>query len=273
MKKKAVSCLKVYLKSGGNTKDAPFQNLVTSVFATRELEEKAAWQPLNFMVQRYGVKELKARVLAGTIECRKNPSDPRFPEFRDLVESDMRKITKQDTSSVQVTKKASSADFLAMANMEVNEMNVIQFAEEADDPDSTESLMKSFFGKPAAAQPKPLPIKGIELDDGDQFFKDLETASAIEDTTPLSVATLKLLQVKTLCKTVEEELSTFVNDHPKYKVQGNKCKDEVKEQLKLLAACEKNVKAKSMKAGVLKKLLVVAAGVAKRAKQFMMKVQ
>ena len=37
MKKKANACLKVFLKTGGNTKDAMFQDLVTRVYGTKSM--------------------------------------------------------------------------------------------------------------------------------------------------------------------------------------------------------------------------------------------
>ena len=117
MKKKANACLKVFLKAGGNTKDAMFQDLVTRVYGTKSMEEKAVWQPLNYMLTRYGLKELKARVLAGTVERRKNPHDPRFPEFRELLETEARSLVHENSSQVKSSRKTGSNEFLAMANM------------------------------------------------------------------------------------------------------------------------------------------------------------
>lgn len=274
MKKKSLNCLKVYLKTGGNTKDALFQDLVTRVYATKDFEEKSVWQPLNYMLQRYGMKELKARVLAGTIECRKNPHDARFPEFRELLESSSRKITHENTSQVKTSKKATSKDFFALANMDLQDMHAIQFAEEEEEPESTDAVVKSFFGKAPSSVGKGLPFKALQEnnDDDDQFFKDLETASAVEDATPMSVATLKLLQVKTLCQSLQEELTNVGNDNPKHKPTVKNYIAEIKQQLQKMDACEKQIKAKTLKVGVLKKLLIIAAGIAKKTKQWLVKI-
>lgn len=274
MKKKSLTCLKAYLKTGGNTKDALFQDLVTKVYATKAHEEKEVRQPLNYMLQRYGMKELKARVLAGTIDCRKNPYDPRFPEFRELLESSSRKITHENSSQVKTTKKASSKDFYALANMDLQELQTLQFADEDDDPETSDAVVKSCFGKGPGSACKDLPVKDEpEKDgDGDQFFKDLETASAVEDATPMSVATLKFLQVKTICQTLYEDLTQIENDVPKYKTTAKKYKADIKDQMQKLDAGEKHIKAKTLKAGVLKKMLIMAASMAKKTKQWILKI-
>ena len=277
MKKKANACLKVYLKTGGNTKDAMFQDLVTKVYGTKSMEEKAAWQPLNYMLTRYGMKELKARVLAGTIECRKNPHDPRFPEFRELLETEARSIVHENSSQVKSSRKAGASEFLALANMKFDEMQSFQFLQEDAEPEDAASMVKSLFGKNRAPQndPLPLPAKADESSDlnetHDQFFKDLETASALGDSTPMQVAALKLLQVKTLLKSLEEELAELASDKPKVKDTVKKYKGEIKENLQKIAAIEKKVKDKSIKVGVMKKMLLLVAADAKKIKQWIMK--
>lgn len=278
MKKKANHCLKVYLKTGGNTKDVLFQDLVTKVYSSTALQEKNTWQPLNYMLQRYGMKELKARVLAGTIDCRQNPHDSRFPEFRELLESSSRNITQENTTQVKGTRKATSQEFFALANMKMDGMQSIDFASEADVPDTTESLMKSFLGRNNSSPLPSLPTSGkqpkFDADDEgqDQFFKDLETASAVEDATPMSVATLKLLQLKTIFAAMEDELAELGKMKPQHKEAVKKYKSEIKDQCQKIASCEKQLKAKSIKAGVMKKVVVLAAGIAKKTKQWMLKV-
>ena len=278
MKKKANHCLKVYLKTGGNTKDVLFQDLVTKVYSSTALQEKNTWQPLNYMLQRYGMKELKARVLAGTIDCRQNPHDSRFPEFRELLESSSRNITQENTTQVKGTRKATSQEFFALANMKMDGMQSIDFASEAEVPDTTESLMKSFLGRNNSSPLPSLPTSGKqpkfdEDDEGqDQFFKDLETASAVEDATPMSVATLKLLQLKTIFAAMEDELAELGKMKPQHKEAVKKYKSEIKDQCQKIASCEKQLKAKSIKAGVMKKVVVLAAGIAKKTKQWMLKV-
>jgi hypothetical protein len=278
MKKKANHCLKVYLKTGGNTKDVLFQDLVTKVYSSTALQEKNTWQPLNYMLQRYGMKELKARVLAGTIDCRPNPHDPRFPEFKELLESSSRNITQENTTQVKGTRKATSQEFFALANMKLDGMQSIDFASEAEVPDTTESLMKSFLGRNNSSPLPSLPTSGkqpkFDADDEgqDQFFKDLETASAVEDATPMSVATLKLLQLKTIFAAMEDELAELGKMKPQHKEAVKKYKSEIKDQCQKIASCEKQLKAKSIKAGVMKKVVVLAAGIAKKTKQWMLKV-
>ena len=278
MKKKANHCLKVYLKTGGNTKDVLFQDLVTKVYSSTALQEKNTWQPLNYMLQRYGMKELKARVLAGTIDCRPNPHDPRFPEFKELLESSSRNITQENTTQVKGTRKATSQEFFALANMKMDGMQSIDFASEAEVPDTTESLMKSFLGRNNSSPLPSLPTSGkqpkFDADDEgqDQFFKDLETASAVEDATPMSVATLKLLQLKTIFAAMEDELAELGKMKPQHKEAVKKYKSEIKDQCQKIASCEKQLKAKSIKAGVMKKVVVLAAGIAKKTKQWMLKV-
>lgn len=279
MKKKANHCLKVYLKTGGNTKDALFQDLVTKVYSSTALQEKNTWQPLNYMLQRYGMKELKARVLAGTIDCRQNPHDSRFPEFRELLESSSRNITHENTTQVKGTRKATSQEFFALANMNLDGMQSIDFVSEAEVPETTESLMKSFLGKNNSSPLPSLPtsgkqpkLDGTDDESHDQFFKDLETASAVEDATPMSVATLKLLQLKTIFAAMEDELAEMGKMKPQHKEAVKKYKSEIKDQCKKIASCEKQLKAKNIKPGVMKKVVVLAAGIAKKTKQWLLKV-
>lgn len=277
MKKKSNTCLKLYLKTGGNTKHHSYQQHVTSVGHTKELEQKDAWQPLNFMIQRYGAQELKARVLAGTIECRKNPVDPRFPEFRDRVESQARKLVKEDRTGVTHGGKVDTKAFHTLANTAPDQLMALTFGDEEAEPETAESLAKSFLGGKSSKckinvfGSKPSFLDSEDPAEEDQFFKDLETASAMEDTTPLSVAALKLLQVKTICMSLQEEIKLLMTGNPSFKKTGAGHLKVLKDQVSVLEQSEKKIKAKSIKAGVLKKVLILAAGAAKKIKQSLLK--
>ena len=78
--------LKVWISSGCATKGKVYQTHVAKISNITKRGQLDQWQPLAWMSTKYGTRELKARVVAGSIQVRRNPLDPRFPEFLDQSE-------------------------------------------------------------------------------------------------------------------------------------------------------------------------------------------
>ena len=75
--------LKVWISSGCTTKGKVYQTHVAKISNITKRGQLDQWQPLAWMSTKYGTRELKARVVAGSVQVRRNPLDPRFPEFLD----------------------------------------------------------------------------------------------------------------------------------------------------------------------------------------------
>ena len=82
--------LKTYLLGGG-FKDAYFAMSATYTKSTAQ-EEESSFVPWKTALDYYGLSELKARIVSGTLQARKCPRDPRFWEVSKEVS------TKKDTT-------------------------------------------------------------------------------------------------------------------------------------------------------------------------------
>ena len=88
--KKKKKLLKTYLLGGG-FKDAYFAMSATYTKSTAQ-EEESSFVPWKTALDYYGLSELKARIVSGTLQARKCPRDPRFWEVSKEVS------TKKDTT-------------------------------------------------------------------------------------------------------------------------------------------------------------------------------
>ena len=85
--KNSRNLLKVWLQGGLTTNSKIYQESSLRLESTKTRGQAEQWQPLHYILtHKYGPKELKARVQAGTIAIRQNPEDPRFPEFQEVTE-------------------------------------------------------------------------------------------------------------------------------------------------------------------------------------------
>ncbi len=106
-KKKAQCLLKVWLKCGGDCKDALWSQAHTQLTRTSSSSQQASWRPLQYMLTYMGPKELKARVTAGTVLMRASPSDQRFPEFQEVTHSTTETTSKENVKRVEHRSNAS----------------------------------------------------------------------------------------------------------------------------------------------------------------------
>jgi hypothetical protein len=143
-KKMSKTMLKIWISGGCTTKGQVYQNHLTKISDTEHKGSKAIWQPLQMMITKYGVPELKARVDSGSIKVRRNEGDPRFPEFLDVSQYSDSRTTTEKSKDIQAKGKADWSDFNCLANI-ANKRQRLQF-QEGDDTHADESSVQIAFG-------------------------------------------------------------------------------------------------------------------------------
>ena len=146
--KVARNLLKCWLQGGGSTKSANYQKGFSQVAHKVVKGSESKWQPLHFMItQKYGMRELKARVFAGTIGIRACPQDKRFPEFREYTEYELNEISKKVGTSIQNDPaKVEWSDFQALQNLEIQHGQGLQLTRESLHEDPLSLLGRNFGG-------------------------------------------------------------------------------------------------------------------------------
>ena len=93
-----------------------YKRFMQSIKVTKEDTYQTQWISLEKAIQTWGKKELQARVQSGTILMRKNPKDPRFPEFKEEVVT--QKVTVANGRELEYGGKAaaSTSDMLGFFN-------------------------------------------------------------------------------------------------------------------------------------------------------------
>jgi len=134
-KKKARTLLISWLQGGCSSKSTPYMEHMSKYSTSHAKGLKTKWQPLHYMLQvKYGARELKARVLAGTISVRKNPADERFPEFLDVADYETQEAKKEMAKMVQNSAKCSWSDFKVLNDLE-NKNQELRFELPKDEKD------------------------------------------------------------------------------------------------------------------------------------------
>ena len=77
--------LKLFIKSGGTTKNPIWRSCVAQMTNKEEFEKKEKWLTLNEARHKWGDKELKQRVTARTVTCKPDEDDARFPVFQEVT--------------------------------------------------------------------------------------------------------------------------------------------------------------------------------------------
>ena len=234
---KTLTLMKLYLKFG-STKHPAFVNHLVELKQREVFDNKERWQPKA----KFGKAELKSRVEAGTIKCRKSPSDSRFPEFLEVIEETSRSTEKVKAKAMQISGKASWNDFKMLADMEMNEQTKLEFLKE-DDQESNSSgsegsqeFAKSFF----------VPKKNKK----GNALTDFETASALAEVDEIPAAKLKACKKKLMAN-----LKKF-----QHKVKGEALLKDIQACLKNLESLERDTPT-----GVARKVRAKAASTGKMA--------
>ncbi len=151
------SLLKVFIQSGLTTKSPLYQDAFAKVSTKLSTGKTKVWQPLHYMLQhKFGLKELKARVLAGTIAIRACPDDPRFPEFCEVSNWADERTSKETATTIQSHKMqgASWEDFTALQQVELSTGNEITFGARSG---SEDPLALTGWTPPRRPSPSPSP--------------------------------------------------------------------------------------------------------------------
>lgn len=121
-RKNSRTLLKIFVKTGCTTKTDTYQKGLSAVSKIVKKGSSKKWKPLYYLLNTYyGPRELKARVLAGTIAVRPSPRDSRFPEF--CLEEDFEKeeIEKVSSASYKAKVKADWASFKDLQDLDLSQ--------------------------------------------------------------------------------------------------------------------------------------------------------
>ena len=250
MKAKAKGLVKLWLKHG-STKHPAFETHLVELRSTESHVAKEKWVPLETIKQKYGIMELKARCLGGSIKIRKSASDPRFPEFQDLTETKELRTDKMKSKQGRVESECAWADFKALSNMEVQGQVDLEFLSEGSDEEAAAS------GDEVEAQALALnmlePWKEKELESNNKKAQDalasFETASALADEVEPPAGSILKCQKK-----IKKHLQQLAAKSQR------ELKVEIKERIKALDEIKEDTPV-----GVAKKALNAAAATGKRA--------
>jgi hypothetical protein len=150
--------LKVFIQSGLTTKSPLYQDAFAKVSTKLSAGQTKVWQPLHYMLQhKFGLKELKARVLAGTIAIRACPDDPRFPEFCEVSNWADERTSKETATTIQSHKMqgASWEDFTALQQVELSGGSEITFGARGGSEDPL--ALTGWTSSKARPSPSPSP--------------------------------------------------------------------------------------------------------------------
>lgn len=155
-----------------------YKHFMQSIKVVKEDTYQSQWITLEKALQTWGKKELQARVQSGTILMRKNPKDPRFPEFKEEVVS--QKVTVARNRELEYGGKgaASSSEMLGFFNTSHEEVTWDAFEmneDSADDDAENQNFSKMLGLKSKDKLPKGgsgLPTKEDPLETMSQVGKD-----------------------------------------------------------------------------------------------------
>ena len=272
-KKTARNLLKVYIKGGCSTKSEPFQNVMESIKKMKSSGVTTKWKPLHYMLsQMYGVKELKARCLAGTILVRACPDDPRFPEFAEKV--DYSKEETQRVSGVNYKNKA-KADWDSFHSLvKIDESNVGKMVfqrgiqDEDDDPLKALGWKNPKDGASGAFDP-PVPQKRREETHAEstssQCLALLENSNALADKGDDKSLRQAIAKAISSIQQLLGHAAEAKEDDRTDKNRSNKLGMAIGELKKTLKLVEKTAsKSKTLKKSTVKSVIKKAAAVAKK---------
>ena len=189
--------LKIFLKSGGSTKNSLWKENCQGLANSEGFKTEEKWLTLEEALRKWGKNELKARVLAHTIVVRKDNRDPRFPQFQEVAESRTQEVTKFGKATVFGKNDAKLEDLLAMQDHKINHGFALSFGTQEDAEEEDPMAMASSFlrvGRKAAS------AAASAMSESDAMIKAWETASAHADTIPKEA----LNQAKEQCTKLEQ---------------------------------------------------------------------
>ena len=173
-----------------------YKHFMQSIKVSKEATYQSQWITLEKAVQTWGKKELQARVQSGTILMRKNPRDPRFPEFKEEFVS--HKVTVAGNRELEFGGKAtaSSSEMIGFfnANHEDSTWESFEMNEDTGDDAADDQNFSKMLGiKPVNKTPK-------EKDD------PLETMSQVGKDDTKDIILDKAVGIKKALVKMEEKL-------------------------------------------------------------------
>ena len=135
-----------------------YKSFTQKICVTRAKEYESEWISLQKALNVWGKKELHARVQSGSILMRKNPKDPRFPEFKEETVKD--KVLVENNRELAVGGQSSSSvnEMLGFFNADTSNASWEDFTmnNDADDDDDVnqKNMMKLLGIKDGAKKGK-----------------------------------------------------------------------------------------------------------------------
>lgn len=249
-----------------------YQQFYQSVSVSRSSTYEEAWLSLEKALGTWGKTELYERVKAGTIAMRKNPKDPRFPEFRE--EKTTTKVTAEGTRHFTMGGKSQAAvgDMMNFFNQDAGGIEWDGFGFDNQSSSSQDNPMAN-LGKLLGIKPDRAP-KALEDKVKEEDAK-METMSAVGDDDGADEIHSKFLGMKKILVKHESALQSIPAD--KYDEKSSKLGGVILVALgKALAALNEGINNKNkMKKQQAKSVLIAALAAGKKAREFkaMMKCQ
>jgi hypothetical protein len=241
-----------------------YQSFYQSVSVTKSQTYEESWLSMEKALSTWGKNELYERVKSGTIEMRKNPKDPRFPEFREekvtkkVNVDNTRNLTMGGQSQVGVT------DMMAFFNQPGEDMEWDGFALENQSSSSKDNPL-SGLGKMLGIKDKTPKPQGQDKDK--EEMDRIETLSCVGKDDGVSMIQGKFVGMKKTLVKYENALQSIPDD--KQDEKTSKQGSAILQALgKSLAALNDGINNKNLKKGHAKTVLATALAVVKKAKAF-----
>jgi hypothetical protein len=176
---KSRACLKVYLKTG-TTKSTEHKTMIGEYMNINIKEQSNEWKNMQEAIAIWGQSELQARVLSGSIICRKNPDDPRYPQFLQKSEKDTERTVHQKGHREESKSLSAKDEFLKMSTMG-NHGSMLSFEDTQESTeDDPSALARGFLQKKGKSAGPAHDLESMTAA-SDNYIEQFETASALAD--------------------------------------------------------------------------------------------
>ena len=210
--------LKVWIQSGATTKNPVCQDAFLNISSKHEKGKTEVWQPLHYMLNhKFGMRELKARVISGSIEIRANPHDHRFPEFCEVTEYSKKSVSKK--TSIHIKSKGEAISWNDFDQLQKMELEIGQDVRFANGPVPEQENPLALTGWSASrGLPVPSPTRSKESAthsiSGAQSASSMILATMANSESPASKKSTKEMKMGLLkCKGAVESLMNNLEEH------------------------------------------------------------
>ena len=243
-----------------------YKSFMQKICVTRAKEYESEWISLQKALNVWGKKELYARVQSGSILMRKNPKDPRFPEFKEETVKD--KVLVENNRELALGGQSSSSvtEMMGFFNADTSNASWDDFSmnnEASEDDDMNQKNMMKLLGIKDSAK------KG--KGDDDQPHDDdqkLETATQVgrDDTSDDLAEKFEVMKKCTIKyeKILQAVPAAKLNDKTS-KQMGVILQNLRKSSTSLTSGISSKAKVSKVQA---KSMLLTALTVVKKAKEF-----